>query len=63
MLTAFLDSVVRKQLEREYAAYYAERSRRDIDDERELLADWQLSDDEAWSILEKEEAHGRGAAR
>jgi metal-responsive CopG/Arc/MetJ family transcriptional regulator len=63
MLTAFLDSVARKQLEREYAAYYEERSSREVDEEKDLLADWRLSDAEAWSILEKEESRGRSAAR
>jgi metal-responsive CopG/Arc/MetJ family transcriptional regulator len=63
MLTAFLDSVARKQLEREYAAYYANRSKRDVEEEKDLLADWELSDAEAWSILEKEESRGRSAAR
>lgn len=63
MLTAFLDSIARKQLERDYAAYYAERSRREVEEEQDLLADWQLSDAEAWSILEKEESGGRGSAR
>lgn len=63
MLTAFLDSVARKQLEREYASYYKQRSKRDVDAEKDLLGDWRLSDAEAWSILEKEESRGRGTAR
>jgi len=63
MLTAFLDSVARKQLERDYAAYYSDRSNRDVDEEKGLLADWRMSDAEAWSILEKEESRGRSAAR
>lgn len=63
MLTAFLDSVARKQLEREYADYYAGRSSREVDEEKELLAEWRLSDAEAWSILEKEEARGRDTTR
>jgi metal-responsive CopG/Arc/MetJ family transcriptional regulator len=63
MLTAFLDSVARKQLERDYAAYYAERPARDVEEERDFLSDWQLSDAEAWSILEKEESRGRSTAR
>ncbi len=63
MLTAFLDSIARRQLERDYAAYYAERSTRDVEEERDLLTDWQLSDSEAWRILEKEESRGRGTAR
>ena len=63
MLTAFLDSVARKQLEREYADYYAGRSSRDVEEENELLTEWRLSDAEAWRILEKEEARGRDTAR
>lgn len=63
MLTAFLDSVARKKLEREYAAYYEERSSREVDEEKDLLADWRLSDAEAWSILAKKESRGRSAAR
>ena len=62
MLTAFLDSVARKQLERDYAAYYNQRSEREAKDERELLSEWKLSDQEAWEILEAEEASGRRKA-
>jgi len=63
MLTAFLGSVARKQLERDYLAYYADRSSRQIDEEKELLTEWRLSDAEAWSILEEEEARGRDTTR
>ena len=62
MLTAFLDSVARKQLERDYAAYYSRRSDREAKEERELLSEWKLSDQEAWEILEAEEASGRRKA-
>ena len=62
MLTAFLDSVARKQLERDYAAYYSRRSEREAKEERELLSEWKLSDQEAWEILELEEASGRRKA-
>jgi metal-responsive CopG/Arc/MetJ family transcriptional regulator len=62
MLTAFLDSVARKQLERDYAAYYSRRSEREAKEERELLSEWKLSDQEAWEILEAEEASGRRKA-
>jgi hypothetical protein len=62
MLTAFLDSIERKQLERDYAAYYNQRSEREAKEERELLNEWQLSDQEAWEILEAEEASGRRKA-
>jgi metal-responsive CopG/Arc/MetJ family transcriptional regulator len=62
MLTAFLDSVARKQLERDYAEYYSRRSDREVKEERELLSEWKLSDQEAWDILEAEEASGRRKA-
>ena len=62
MLTAFLDSIARKQLERDYAAYYSRRSDREAKEERELLSEWKLSDQEAWEILELEEASGRRKA-
>jgi metal-responsive CopG/Arc/MetJ family transcriptional regulator len=62
MLTAFLDSIARKQLEREYTAYYTQRSDHEAQEERDLLAEWELSDEEAWAILEKEELRGRRKA-
>ena len=62
MLSAFLDSVERKQRERDYAAYYNQRSDREAKEERELLDEWQLSDQEAWAILEAEEASSRRKA-
>lgn len=63
VLTTFLDFISRKKLEREYMAYYAKRSAREVQEERDLLAEWELSDEEAWAILEKEESRGRRAAR
>jgi hypothetical protein len=63
MLTAFLDSVERKQLERDYAAFYAQRSAREGKEEHDLLAEWKISDEEAWALLEKEETRGRRPAR
>ena len=62
MLTAFLDSIARKKMEREYAAYYAQRSEREAQEERDLLSEWKLSDEEAWAILEMEEASGQRKA-
>ena len=50
-------------MEKDYAEYYSQRSARDVQEERDLLAEWRLSDSEAWSILEKEESHGRRSAR
>ena len=63
VLTTFLDSISRKKLEREYMAYYAKRSAGEVQEEHDLLAEWALSDEEAWAILEKEESSGRRAAR
>lgn len=62
MLTTFLNSISRKKLEREYATYYAQRSVRDAQEERDLLNEWELSDEEAWAILEGA-SRGRGPAR
>lgn len=62
MLASFLDSIARQQLEREYEAYYRKRSDREAQEERDLLAEWELSDEEAWAILEKEESSGRRKA-
>ena len=42
MLTAFLDSVSRKQLEHDYADYYAQRSARETEEARNLLADYPI---------------------
>ena len=62
ILTAFLDSIARKQLEREYEAYYSHRTAREVQEERALLAEWEMSDDEAWAILEQEEPSGHRKA-
>ena len=63
VLGRFLDSIERKTLERDYMAYYAHRSAGEAQEERDLLAEWELSDAEAWAILEKEEARGRRTSR
>ena len=63
MLTSFLGSIERKQIEQAYETYYSQRSGREAKEERDLLADWKLSDDEAWAILEKDDQHGRRKAR
>lgn len=63
VLTTFLDSISRKKLERQYMDYYTHRSAREAEEERGLLAEWALSDEEAWAILEKEESSGHRAAR
>ena len=63
VLSSFLDSIARKKLAREYTAYYTQRSGREAQEERDLLTEWELSDEEAWAILEREESRGRRAAR
>lgn len=51
VLSSFLDSIARKKLEREYTAYYTQRSAREAQEERDLFAEWEVSDEEAWAIL------------
>ena len=63
MLTSFLSAVERKQMERAYETYYSQRSGREAKEERDLLADWKITDDEAWAILEKDNPNGRRKAR
>ena len=63
VLTRFLDSVEHKQVAEEYAAYYARRSAREAREERAMLDEWKLSDDEAWAILDRENQRGRRPAR
>ena len=63
MLTSFLGSIERQQMERAYESYYARRSGREATEERDLLADWKLADDEAWALLEKDDSNGRLKAR
>jgi metal-responsive CopG/Arc/MetJ family transcriptional regulator len=63
VLGTFLDAIERKRLAQKYAAYYARRAAREAQGERDLLAEWELSDTEAWAILGKEESRGRRAPR
>jgi metal-responsive CopG/Arc/MetJ family transcriptional regulator len=63
VLTNFLDSIARKKLEQEYLAYYSQRSDREAQEERDVLAEWEFSDEEAWAILEKEVSSGRRTTR
>jgi hypothetical protein len=50
-------------LPKDYRAYYAQRPAREAREERDLLDEWQMSDDEAWSILESEETRNRYLTR
>ena len=63
LLASFLDAVDRRRVAEEYAAYYAHRAAGEAEEERKLLAEWDISDAEAWAILEREESRGRRATR
>ena len=63
VLATFLDSISQRKLAEAYATYYAKRPASDAQAERDLLAEWSLSDAEAWAILDKEGLRGRRAAR
>lgn len=63
VLTSFLDAIERGKVAEQYRAYYARRPARDVEEERELLAEWQVSDGEAWALLEREGARGRRPPR
>lgn len=63
VLTSFLDSIERRKVAEEYRAYYTRRSPREARGERGVLGEWELSDREAWAILEEEERRGRRPAR
>lgn len=63
VLTKFLDAIARRELDQAYTAYYVSRPPHEVDEERSLLAEWELSDDEAWTILDRVVPHGRRPAR
>jgi metal-responsive CopG/Arc/MetJ family transcriptional regulator len=63
LLSSFVESAGRRRVGEEYAAYYAERTAGEAEAERSLLADWEISDAEAWAILEREESRGRRSTR
>jgi metal-responsive CopG/Arc/MetJ family transcriptional regulator len=63
VLASFLDAVERQRVAEEYRAYYAQRTDREAEEERALLAEWQVSDAEAWAILEEEDRRGRRPSR
>jgi metal-responsive CopG/Arc/MetJ family transcriptional regulator len=63
VLTSFLEAIERGKVAEEYRAYYAQRGGREAKEERDLLAEWQVSDDEAWAVLEAEEKRGRRPPR
>lgn len=63
VLTSYLDAIERRKIAEEYRAYYAGRAAGEAKHERDLLAEWELSDADAWAILEDEEKRGRRTTR
>lgn len=63
VLTSFLEAIERGKVAEEYRAYYTKRPLRETREERDLLAEWRVSDDEAWAVLEGEETGGRRPPR
>ena len=63
VLASFLDAIERSKVAEEYRAYYAQRTAPEAKEERDLLAEWQVSDREALAILEAEERRGRRPPR
>ena len=63
VLTSFLDAIERRRVAEEYRVYYAQRTAGESKEERDLLAEWEVSDAEAWAILEDEEKRGRRSPR
>jgi hypothetical protein len=59
VLTSFLDAIERGKVADEYRAYYTQRGAGAAKEERDLLAEWDVSDADALSILEDEEKRGR----
>jgi metal-responsive CopG/Arc/MetJ family transcriptional regulator len=63
VLTSYLDAVERGKVAESYRAYYAQRGLKETREERDLLTDWEMSDADAWAILEDEEKRGRRPPR
>lgn len=43
LLSSFVESVSRKRVAAEYAAYYTRRTAGEVEEERSLLAEWEIS--------------------
>jgi len=63
VLTSYLDAIERRKVSESYRDYYTRRNAGEAKEERDLLAEWEVSDAEAWAILEDEEKRGRRPAR
>jgi metal-responsive CopG/Arc/MetJ family transcriptional regulator len=63
VLTSYLDAIERRKVAEEYRTYYSQRAAGEAKEERDLLAEWELSDAEAWAILDYEEKRGRRPTR
>jgi metal-responsive CopG/Arc/MetJ family transcriptional regulator len=63
VLTSYLDAIERRKVAEAYRAYYTRRTAAETKEDRDLLAEWEVSDAEAWAILEDDETRGRRAPR
>jgi metal-responsive CopG/Arc/MetJ family transcriptional regulator len=63
VLTSYLDAIERRKVAEEYRVYYTERPEGEAKAERDLLDEWEVSDADAWAILEDEETRGRRPTR
>jgi hypothetical protein len=63
VLTSYLDAIERRKVAESYRDYYTRRNAGEAKEERDLLGEWEVSDAEAWAILEDEEKRGRRPAR
>lgn len=63
VLTSYLDAIERRKVAEEYRAYYTQRPAGEAKAERDLLDEWEMSDADAWAILEDEETRCRRPTR
>ena len=63
VLTSYLDAIERRKVAEEYRVYYTARPEGEAKAERDLLDEWEVSDADAWAILEDEETRGRRSTR
>ena len=63
VLTSYLDALERRRVAEEYRAYYIDRGAGEAKQERDLLAEWDVSDADVLALLEDEEKRGRRSPR
>ena len=63
LLSSLVESASRRRVAEDYAVYYARRPPGEVEGERSLLGEWEISDAEVWAMLDREESRGRRTAR